>query len=162
TYVTLPGDVDQPQYWRIYNRIVTGAAGIFHLDRVEGQVRELSIRKLRQTAVSTEPFRFTIVPGTGIVEQEPPAARHQVPDDARPRPARRRRRVPDRGAAPRRVPGAGGGLAPPRPRPARGGRRGGEHHPAAHGRRRRAAAHRRGGAAPRGGQPGARRERPSL
>lgn len=82
TYVTLPGDVDQPQYWRIYDRIVTGAAGIFHLDRVEGQVRELSIRKLRQTAVSTEPFRFTIVPGTGIVEQAPPAARHQVPDDA--------------------------------------------------------------------------------
>ncbi|HYH79985.1 MAG TPA: ATPase domain-containing protein [Longimicrobium sp.] len=83
TYVTLPGDVDQPQYWRIYDRIVTGAAGIFHLDRVEGQVRELSIRKLRQTAVSTEPFRFTIAPGAGIVEHAPAAARHQVPDEAR-------------------------------------------------------------------------------
>jgi len=83
TYVTLPGDVDQPQYWRIYDRIVTGAAGIFHLDRVEGQVRELSIRKLRQTAVSTEPFRFTVMPGAGLVEHTPPRARHQVPDEAR-------------------------------------------------------------------------------
>ncbi|HKP74141.1 MAG TPA: ATPase domain-containing protein [Longimicrobiaceae bacterium] len=83
TWLTLPGDVDQPQYWRIYDRIVTGAGGIFHLDRVDAQVRELSIRKLRQTAVSTEPFRFGIRPGAGIVEQAPAAARHEVPDEAR-------------------------------------------------------------------------------
>jgi KaiC/GvpD/RAD55 family RecA-like ATPase len=83
TYLTLPGDVDQPQYWRIYDRIVTGAGGIFHLDRVEGQVRELSIRKLRQAAVSTDPFRFMIQPVAGMVEHAPPAARHQVPEEAR-------------------------------------------------------------------------------
>jgi KaiC/GvpD/RAD55 family RecA-like ATPase/CheY-like chemotaxis protein len=83
TFLTLPGDVDQPQYWRIYDRIVTGAAGIFHMDRVEGQVRELTIRKLRQTAVSTEPFRFTVMPGAGIVEHAPATPRHQVPDEAR-------------------------------------------------------------------------------
>lgn len=83
TWLTLPGDVDQPQYWRIYDRIVTGAGGIFHLDRVDAQARELSIRKLRQTAVSTEPFRFTIRPGAGMVEQAPAAARHEVPEEAR-------------------------------------------------------------------------------
>jgi len=81
-YLTLPGDVDQPQYWRIYDRIVTGAGGIFHLDRVEAQVRELSIRKLRQAAVSTDPFRFVIQPGAGVVEHVA-RARHQVPDEAR-------------------------------------------------------------------------------
>jgi KaiC/GvpD/RAD55 family RecA-like ATPase/DNA-binding response OmpR family regulator len=81
--LTLPGDVDQPQYWRIYDRIVTGAAGIFHLDRVEGQVRELSIRKLRQAAVSTDPLRFVIQPGAGMVEHVPAAPRHEVPEEAR-------------------------------------------------------------------------------
>lgn len=83
TCITLPGDVDQPQYWRIYDRIVTGAGGIFHLDRVQAQVRELSIRKLRQTAVSTDPFRFVILPGAGVVEHAPAVPTHQVPDEAR-------------------------------------------------------------------------------
>jgi KaiC/GvpD/RAD55 family RecA-like ATPase len=83
TYVTLPGDVDLPQYWRIYDRIVTGAAGIFHVARVEGQVRELSIRKLRQAAVSAESFRFVIQGGAGIVEHAPAPAMQQVPEEAR-------------------------------------------------------------------------------
>lgn len=83
TYITLPGDVDLPQYWRIYDRIVTGAAGIFHLQRVEGQVRELAIRKLRQAALSSDGFRFLIQGGAGIVEHAPAPAVQEVPEEAR-------------------------------------------------------------------------------
>ncbi|HET6230528.1 MAG TPA: ATPase domain-containing protein [Longimicrobiaceae bacterium] len=75
TYLTVPGDTGDAHYWRIYDRVVTGAAGIFHLERTEGQARELSLRKLRQAAVSAEPFRFTLAAGVGIVEQAPPSSK---------------------------------------------------------------------------------------
>jgi KaiC/GvpD/RAD55 family RecA-like ATPase/DNA-binding response OmpR family regulator len=80
-YLTVPGDVGDPHYWRMYDRVVTGAAGIFHLERAEGQTRLLSLRKLRQTATSTEPFRFALVPGMGVVEQAGSAAPVEVPEE---------------------------------------------------------------------------------
>lgn len=83
TYVTVPGDVGDAHYWRIYDRVVTGAAGIFHLERCDGQVRELSLRKLRQTAESTEPLRFTIVPGVGLQEQPLAPSPAEVPPELR-------------------------------------------------------------------------------
>ncbi len=82
TYITLPGDVGQAQYWRIYDRIVAGAAGIFHVERVDGQVRELSIRKLRQTAVSSEGFRFVIRPGLGVVEHSAGPGPREITEEA--------------------------------------------------------------------------------
>jgi KaiC/GvpD/RAD55 family RecA-like ATPase/DNA-binding response OmpR family regulator len=82
-YLGVPGDVGDSHYWRMYDRVVTGAAGIFHLERGDGQARVLSMRKLRQTATSTEPFHFTLVPGMGVVEHEAAPAPRDVPEEAR-------------------------------------------------------------------------------
>lgn len=79
TYLSVPGDVSDSAYWRFYNRIVNGAAGIFHLQVRDGPVRELSIRKLRQAAASTEPFLFVIHPGVGIVEHAAARPLAEVP-----------------------------------------------------------------------------------
>jgi KaiC/GvpD/RAD55 family RecA-like ATPase len=80
-YLTVPGDVGDAHYWRMYDRVVTGAAGIFHLERGERQARVLTLRKLRQTATSTEPFQFALVPGMGVVEQAPAPAALEVPEE---------------------------------------------------------------------------------
>lgn len=68
-YLLVPGEVNESQYWSTFERIRAGAAGIFHLSVEKGRVRELAIRKLRQSATSTEPFRFVIRAGVGIVAQ---------------------------------------------------------------------------------------------
>lgn len=70
TYLTVPGDLSESHYWSVFDRIRAGAAGIFHLEAEGGRVCELSIRKLRQAAVSTDPFRFVIRAGVGIVAQD--------------------------------------------------------------------------------------------
>ncbi|MDB4948227.1 MAG: ATPase [Gemmatimonadetes bacterium] len=79
--LTLPGDVGDAHYWRMYDRVVTGAAGIVHLERGEGGTRELSLRKLRQTATSTDPIRFAFAPGMGVVEQAAAPGAREVPAD---------------------------------------------------------------------------------
>lgn len=66
-YMTIPGDISETYYLPIYNRITAAAAGIFHLQTINGRVREFGVRKLRQVATSSDPFRFTIQPGIGIV-----------------------------------------------------------------------------------------------
>ncbi|MDP9349026.1 MAG: hypothetical protein M3P24_07785 [Gemmatimonadota bacterium] len=81
TYLSVPGDVSDSAYWRFYNRIVNGAAGIFHLQVRDGPVRELSLRKLRQAAASTEPFLFVIHPGVGIVEHAAARPLAEVPPE---------------------------------------------------------------------------------
>jgi KaiC/GvpD/RAD55 family RecA-like ATPase len=66
-YFTVPGDLGDSFYARLYDPLVSGTAGILHFE-MAGDVRELTIRKLRQTPVSTEPLRFLIRGGLGIVE----------------------------------------------------------------------------------------------
>lgn len=68
TYLTVPGDLSDSYYRRIYTRITSGAAGIFHFENLEPGIRQLTIRKLRQGLNAVEPVRFTIRPGAGIVE----------------------------------------------------------------------------------------------
>ncbi len=67
TYVTVPGERRSPR-GRFYDRVITSAAGVFHLARADGSRRELSIRKLRQKAHRTDPFAFEIRAGVGIVD----------------------------------------------------------------------------------------------
>jgi hypothetical protein len=47
---------------------VSGSAGLLHFEMTQGDVRQVSIRKTRQTPLSTEPMRFVIRGGLGIVE----------------------------------------------------------------------------------------------
>jgi KaiC/GvpD/RAD55 family RecA-like ATPase/CheY-like chemotaxis protein len=68
TYLTVPGDLGEPNLTRLYDRVINSAAGIFHLAPVEAHVRELVIRKVRQPVKSTESLRFVLRPGIGIVE----------------------------------------------------------------------------------------------
>jgi KaiC/GvpD/RAD55 family RecA-like ATPase len=71
TYVTLPGELREGTQRRLYDRVVSSAAGVFHIERTRGKRREFSIAKLRQKAHQTEPFDFEIRPGAGIVDQLP-------------------------------------------------------------------------------------------
>jgi KaiC/GvpD/RAD55 family RecA-like ATPase/DNA-binding NarL/FixJ family response regulator len=66
--LTLPGDVGDGFYRPFYDQVVSGTGGIFHFEVREGHVRELSIRKLRHAATTTDPFRFVIRPEVGIVD----------------------------------------------------------------------------------------------
>lgn len=68
-YLTVPTELGEIVYRRIYHRIASSAAGIFELRFLEGRGRECSIQKLRQPALYTDPFRFVIRPGVGIVEE---------------------------------------------------------------------------------------------
>lgn len=67
TYITVPGDPSEGRLWATFDRVRTGAAGIFHVEIDAGKVREFHIQKVRQAAATTDPFRFTIRPGLGIV-----------------------------------------------------------------------------------------------
>lgn len=68
SYFTVPGDLGDSFYARLYDPLVSGCAGILHFEMAPGDVRELSIRKLRTAPISTEPLRFLIRGGLGIVE----------------------------------------------------------------------------------------------
>jgi KaiC/GvpD/RAD55 family RecA-like ATPase len=67
-YFTVPGDLGDSFYARLYDPLVSGCAGILHFEVRQGDVREMTIRKLRQAPISTEPLRFLIRGGLGIVE----------------------------------------------------------------------------------------------
>lgn len=71
TYLMVPGELREAGHRRLYDRVVTSAAGVFHIERTAGTRRELSISKLRQKAHHSEPFSFSIRSGAGIVEERP-------------------------------------------------------------------------------------------
>jgi KaiC/GvpD/RAD55 family RecA-like ATPase len=82
-YLTLPTELGDAIFRRIYHRITSSAAGIFEFRVVEGRGRELAIQKLRQQANFTDPFRFIIRPGVGIVEEVDWATPDNLPEAAR-------------------------------------------------------------------------------
>ena len=67
-YFTVPGDLGDSFYARLYDPLVSGAAGVLHFEMLQGGVRQLGIRKIRTPPRSTEPLRFVIRSGVGIVE----------------------------------------------------------------------------------------------
>lgn len=83
TYITVPGDLNESYYRRMYNRITAGAAGIFHFEHVSGAVRQMTVQKLRQDMPSAEPIRFLIRPGAGIVEDLALRSHDDLPDEVR-------------------------------------------------------------------------------
>ncbi|MFW5899167.1 MAG: ATPase domain-containing protein, partial [Jiangellaceae bacterium] len=83
TYVTLPGELREGTQRRLYDRVVSSAAGVFHIERSRGARREFSLSKLRQKAHHTDPFTFEIRPGAGIVDQLPSWEREVLPPAVR-------------------------------------------------------------------------------
>jgi KaiC/GvpD/RAD55 family RecA-like ATPase/CheY-like chemotaxis protein len=71
TFVMVPGELREASHRRLYERVVTSAAGVFHIERGKGTRREFGISKLRQKAHHTDPFQFVIRPGAGVVEELP-------------------------------------------------------------------------------------------
>ncbi|MDB4879593.1 MAG: recombination protein RecA [Gemmatimonadetes bacterium] len=67
-YFTVPGDLGDSFYARLYDPLVSGTAGVLHFEMAGEDVRQVSIRKIRQAPMSSEPLRFVIRPGLGIVE----------------------------------------------------------------------------------------------
>lgn len=67
-YFTVPGDLGDSFYARLYDPLVSGTAGVLHFEILRDDVRQVSIRKIRQSAANREPMRFFIRPGLGIVE----------------------------------------------------------------------------------------------
>ena len=67
-YFTVPGDLGDSFYARLYDPLVSGTAGVLHFEMFRDDIRQVSIRKIRQAPVSAEPLRFLIRPGLGIVE----------------------------------------------------------------------------------------------
>jgi KaiC/GvpD/RAD55 family RecA-like ATPase len=83
TFVMVPGELREASHRRLYDRVVTSAAGVFHIERVNGTRREFSISKLRQKAHHTDPFSFTIRPGAGVVEELPGWDSEALPAEVR-------------------------------------------------------------------------------
>jgi KaiC/GvpD/RAD55 family RecA-like ATPase len=83
TYLTVPGDLADSYYSRLYDRVIASSAGIFHFELGEGQVRKLSIRKLRQPVNSTAALHVVLRPGVGIVEHEPSRLSPELPEPLR-------------------------------------------------------------------------------
>jgi KaiC/GvpD/RAD55 family RecA-like ATPase/DNA-binding NarL/FixJ family response regulator len=78
-FFTVPGDLGDSFYARLYDPLGTGTAGILHFEPDGDDVRKISIRKIRQTPLSTEPIRFMIKAGVGIVELEDGDDEHPAP-----------------------------------------------------------------------------------
>ena len=84
TYFTVPGDLGDSFYARLYDPLVSSTAGVFHFEMYHGEIRQITIRKIRQAPNSTEPLRFVIRAGVGIVEYTD-ASVAEIPDEARTR-----------------------------------------------------------------------------
>jgi KaiC/GvpD/RAD55 family RecA-like ATPase len=83
-YFTVPGDLGDSFYARLYDPLVSGTAGVLHFEILRDDVRQVSIRKIRQAPASTEPLRFLIRSGLGIVEIPDAAPTLEVaPNDRR-------------------------------------------------------------------------------
>ncbi len=67
-YFTVPGDLGDSFYARLYDPLISATAGIIHFEMYRDDIRQMSIRKIRQAPMSSEPLRFLIRPGLGIVE----------------------------------------------------------------------------------------------
>jgi KaiC/GvpD/RAD55 family RecA-like ATPase len=80
-YFTVPGDLGDSFYARLYDPLVSGTAGVLHFEILHDDVRQVSIRKIRSAPASTEPLRFLIRPGLGIVEILDGATIQSVPND---------------------------------------------------------------------------------
>jgi KaiC/GvpD/RAD55 family RecA-like ATPase len=83
TYVMVPGQLREAAHRRLYDRVVTSAAGVFHIERTSGTRREFSISKLRQKAHHTDPFSFVIRAGAGMVEDLPGWDAEALPPELR-------------------------------------------------------------------------------
>ncbi len=83
TYLTVPGDLSEAYYRRMYTQITAGAAGIFHFEVLSGGARQMTIRKLRRRPSSMDPVRFTIRPGAGIVEDLALRSHDEVSEEKR-------------------------------------------------------------------------------
>jgi KaiC/GvpD/RAD55 family RecA-like ATPase/DNA-binding NarL/FixJ family response regulator len=81
TYFIAPGELSEGYYRRLYDRIVSNAGGILHLDFVDGQTRRLTVRKMRHPVKSTDPVPFAVRPGAGLVESID--ARDELPESIR-------------------------------------------------------------------------------
>ena len=67
-YFTVPGDLGDSFYARLYDPLISSAAGILHFDMWRGDIRQITIRKIRQAPLSTKPLRFVLRAGAGILE----------------------------------------------------------------------------------------------
>jgi KaiC/GvpD/RAD55 family RecA-like ATPase len=83
TYVTVPGDLSESYYRRIYDRITANAGGILHFEALPGGTRRLVPRKLRQQGSGSEPLEFVIRPGAGIVQDVAMQVAAHMPEEAR-------------------------------------------------------------------------------
>jgi archaellum biogenesis ATPase FlaH/DNA-binding response OmpR family regulator len=83
-FFTVPGDLGDSFYARLYDPLGTGTAGILHFELDADDVRRLSIRKIRQTPISTEPIRFLVKAGLGIVELDEGEQGFTSPPEAEP------------------------------------------------------------------------------
>jgi KaiC/GvpD/RAD55 family RecA-like ATPase len=83
TYVMVPGELREAAHRRLYDRVVSSAAGVFHIERSSGTRREFSISKLRQRAHQSDPFSFVIRPGAGVVEELPGWDSEALPPELR-------------------------------------------------------------------------------
>jgi KaiC/GvpD/RAD55 family RecA-like ATPase len=83
SYVMVPGELREAAHRRLYDRVVSSAAGVFHIERTGGTRREFSISKLRQKAHHTDPFSFVIRPGAGVVEELPGWDAEALPPELR-------------------------------------------------------------------------------
>jgi KaiC/GvpD/RAD55 family RecA-like ATPase/DNA-binding NarL/FixJ family response regulator len=80
-YLTGPGD--QGAFRRVHQRLAAAAGGVFELQQRDGRGREFAIQKLRQPAKETDPFRFVIHPGAGVVEEVAWVSRDDLPEAER-------------------------------------------------------------------------------
>jgi KaiC/GvpD/RAD55 family RecA-like ATPase len=83
SFVMVPGELREAAHRRLYDRVVTSAAGVFHIERTGGTRREFRISKLRQKAHRTDSFSFEIQPGAGIVEDRPGWESEALPPELR-------------------------------------------------------------------------------
>jgi KaiC/GvpD/RAD55 family RecA-like ATPase/DNA-binding NarL/FixJ family response regulator len=83
TYLLAPGEFSDGHYSRLYDRVVSTAAGLFHFSLGDGQVRQMAVHKLRQPVKSTRPLPFVVRPGIGIVEHEGGGSGTELPPEVR-------------------------------------------------------------------------------
>lgn len=83
SFITVPGEVNDQYRALLLDRLMSGAAGIIHLESGAGQARRLSIRKIRHPVENTDPFPFLIRAGAGIIEFDEESSTYTLPEEAR-------------------------------------------------------------------------------
>ena len=82
SFFTVPGDLSDSFYARLYDPLVSNAAGILHFE-IRDDLRQISVRKIRHAPLSTEPLRFVIRAGVGIMEVNDMGAPVAEPTESR-------------------------------------------------------------------------------